>query len=298
MPSLVEQLQAEALDPLVPVSELLRKAKVVAVKLELNEFLEWIESELGGYKSNELPEYRQLKGEAKALNPLRGWQPLMMDSVKGQEWISQCPTNQAISEIEELLRDDKNDTFHMSFLPEIKEELMKGMDFPAEIQRAVDRSQLAGLLSAVRNMILDWSLKLEKAGIRGDGISFSQQDKEKAHEPQIVYQINKIESFTGILGGVSGQAKVSVKQINSANITELQDLVGQMKKHIRDVGLDSLEEQHLKETISALELELAEKYPGSSKIKGFLGSIKSIMESAAGNVIAKGILAGISKFIG
>jgi len=66
--SLVEQLQAEALDRSVPTEDLLRKAKVVAAKLDLPDFLAWIEKELGGYDAGDaVPSYRVVSGE------VRGW---------------------------------------------------------------------------------------------------------------------------------------------------------------------------------------------------------------------------------
>ncbi len=48
MTDLVNELQAKALDPKTTVTDLLRISKVVAFKLGLDEFLTWIESELGG----------------------------------------------------------------------------------------------------------------------------------------------------------------------------------------------------------------------------------------------------------
>jgi hypothetical protein len=49
MTSLVEELQKDALNSSVSVLDLLRKALVVATKLNIDEFKEWIELELKGY---------------------------------------------------------------------------------------------------------------------------------------------------------------------------------------------------------------------------------------------------------
>ena len=48
MPSLVEELQRDALNA-AKMSDLLRKAKAIAVKLEFPELEEWVEHELNGY---------------------------------------------------------------------------------------------------------------------------------------------------------------------------------------------------------------------------------------------------------
>jgi len=61
----------------------------------------------------------------------------------------------------------------------------------------VGKSQLIGILDAVRNEILNWSLELESQGILGDGMSFSTEELKKAKS------IINIKTFTGILGDVS-----------------------------------------------------------------------------------------------
>ena len=48
MASLVQELQKEALDPNVKVSDLLRKALVVSKKLGIAEIEAWINKELNG----------------------------------------------------------------------------------------------------------------------------------------------------------------------------------------------------------------------------------------------------------
>ena len=61
MTGLVEQLQADAMNSAVSVADLLRKAKAVAIKLNQNELVGWLESEMSGYALGAtLPEYRLL----------------------------------------------------------------------------------------------------------------------------------------------------------------------------------------------------------------------------------------------
>lgn len=59
MPGLVLELQRAAMDKVTPVGELLRMAKVIAVKLQLPEAMSWIDSELKGYQDpTTAPQYR------------------------------------------------------------------------------------------------------------------------------------------------------------------------------------------------------------------------------------------------
>ena len=71
--SLVMELQRDALNPDNPVSNLLRKALVIATKLDLKNLENWITLELSGYPDQDLvPDYRTLIGQIEVWNPFHG----------------------------------------------------------------------------------------------------------------------------------------------------------------------------------------------------------------------------------
>jgi hypothetical protein len=100
----------------------------------------------------------------------------------------------------------------------------------------VDRSQIIGILDAVRNEILNWSLELESQGILGDGLSFSSEEINKAGT--VNYNIG---SFQGILGDVSS-ANVQIgdyssihdalkeKGVSQKERNELENILDEIKK--------------------------------------------------------------------
>src|SRR5260370_30778034 len=57
MPTLVEKLQLDAMDPKVSVTDLLRRVKFTAVQLGLGKVEDWVEQELNGYDGPTTPEY-------------------------------------------------------------------------------------------------------------------------------------------------------------------------------------------------------------------------------------------------
>src|SRR5689334_6830287 len=73
--SLVQELQRDALDGDVSVSDVLRKAYAVAMKLRLDKFKQWAALELNGYLGQDVPNYRRIGCSIRAWNPRRGWQP-------------------------------------------------------------------------------------------------------------------------------------------------------------------------------------------------------------------------------
>jgi hypothetical protein len=78
MTGLVLQLQAEAMNRTVPIMDLLRKAKAVAIKLRQNDIVSSLDNEMSGYpESEEAPEYRKLGARLHFLNSVRGWCPVV-----------------------------------------------------------------------------------------------------------------------------------------------------------------------------------------------------------------------------
>lgn len=64
--SLLRDIQNSAIDPEVDVSTLLRKCKVLSVRLANQEFSNWVDQELSGYKDvSLLPDYRIRNVESK-----------------------------------------------------------------------------------------------------------------------------------------------------------------------------------------------------------------------------------------
>ena len=299
--SIVQHLQAEALNPDISVSNLLRKAKLVAVKLDLRDFLDWIEDELNGYNvksQEELPPYRIVGGEAKAWNPFRGWMPLFFEDPQEASLLYKRGIGSPIAELESIDKSSVRGNLFIDFNPEAKRAITKAIEYETDIKFMVARNSIAGILDAVRNIILDWSLKLEKEGILGEDLTFSQEEREKAHELHITYNIGPINKFTGIIGKMSGNAKVNIRQINVESEEEVQNLIEQIKKYTPLIDLDVKAKSEIEDHLQKLDSEIKSEKPKQPQIKSLLTSIKNILEGAAGNLVARGIILGIDKIIG
>lgn len=76
---IVIELQKQAIDTKSDVVSLLRKAYLVARKLDIKDFSEWINNELNGYTDyDKIPDYREIRGQVKAWNPYHGWIPVII----------------------------------------------------------------------------------------------------------------------------------------------------------------------------------------------------------------------------
>ncbi len=299
MKSIIQELQAGATDSKNSVTELLRKAKIVSSKLNLLDFLNWINYELSGYfdiKKEDVPSYRFIIGEPKAWNPYHGWVPILFDDSKMQTLISEVPIHQPVGELEHLYNSGSGQ-IHVPYPPELQQILRDAFNFKTKYTLTTQRTTVAGILDAVRNAILDWSLRLEKEGILGEGLSFSEEEKEKAHDAKTIVHINKIDNFVGNMGTMTDHSSISIKQINESKLEDIKNLAEQIKKYIDEAGLNKDDKTEVNRNLQGLELEIVKDNPEPSKISKFLSSIKRVFEGVTGNVIAQGIIAGIDKII-
>jgi AbiTii len=100
-------------------------------------------------------------------------------------------------------------TLQFPFDPGTEANLMKGMDIPLQTTRHLSRSSVSGIVEAVRNMVLEWCLELEKDGIMGDGMVFSGKEKEAASHSNYTINYNGPVSHSQIQQG-SPQATQSM----------------------------------------------------------------------------------------
>jgi hypothetical protein len=194
--SIVLELQRDALDPSISVLSLLRKAYVVARKLNIRQFQEWIELELNGYNGHPIPKYRSVRGQLRALNPYYGWQQIATDNqniLDFFEYVCNCSIRQSISELSTLTNDtDKKLDFQLP--PTVESFLASLVDTSVKV--SISNASVKRIVESVRDVILEWALKLQEDGITGEGMVFSQEEKQTAAKQDysgLIQIINNIE---------------------------------------------------------------------------------------------------------
>jgi len=298
MPSLVEELQRDALDQRVRLSDILRKAKAIAVKLDLPELEKWVQNELNGYQSGaDVPDYRIVIGQVQGFNPYHGWRPVQFnDTVTEQKFTKRHITSQ-VAELESLMAKSSDGQLQVPLSAEAQHLLRNVTGFDFEFTTAMSASDVVGILDAVRNALLDWSLKLEKLGVRGEGMSFSDDERRKAHQPQAVYNIGTIGTFTGNMGSGSGNFSVEGNIVNVTSKVAIESLVRKIRDNEAQLGLESESTQELHQALDGLQTEIKATQPNAKRINGFLTTIRGIAEKAAGSLVAQGILYELGKIM-
>ena len=195
--NLVNELQVSAEQD--DVLTVLRKTKRLASKLNRTDISDWLNSELNGYDiDQDLPVYRHVASTV-AYNT-NGYVPAGFGMLK--KGIEDLPffgsikvyVREPISSVMSMIEAVKNGTNHGMFVqvnPEIdrfiRSILSLAQDYDQQITflMRLNKADVMAIPDQIKDKVLDWACALEAAGVHGEGISFSQEEKEKAHNVSI-----------------------------------------------------------------------------------------------------------------
>lgn len=267
--SLVLDLQKLALDPKSDIIELLRKTWFIARKLKVEPLRLWADNELNGYKEGQkLPAYRALRGELRVRNPYRGWIPVSFETDAAYaEAISTMPADMPVAEIQALLNNtDSSGAVWASFPTEVEQHLRSVLVSETGRQRnfqpklKIGTSRLYAVLDAVRQQVLDWSMKLEEDGILGQGMTFNEKEIKMAATHN--YTTNNIF-----------QGNVSHAQIQGTAISSSQSMTmgsAEFEEKLQEI-VDNIKTA---KGVSSDQIELAEAHADTLKSQAQLTSDK------------------------
>lgn len=296
MSGLILELQANALDVNVRVSDLLRKALVVSKKLGIAEIERWISMELNGYDVvSEIPTYRKVRGAIKVLNPYHGWQPLNFEDPDMGEKLSNREIGQAVGELDSLLENRGKGGLQVQFSQKAINSLMNSMEVPLHPTLHVPHTEIVGILDAVRNIVLNWSLELEQKGVIGEGMTFSREERSAAG--QTTYQItNNIGSMHN--SQLQQHSSSSSQSISVAtDIQALLALITELRGALSNLALIPTEYEEFTAELSTLESQAGSPKPKRVVISESLKSARTILEGAAGNILASDLVTKITLFL-
>lgn len=287
---LVLEIQRDALDKDVPVTTLLRKVRLAAAKLQVEG---WVGQELNGY-TGELPAYRRTCGTPTIWNPYHGWQPVGGD-VAFLEIASEVQISESLASIEVALKAKSNGgRLHMPYTPGQLGALSNlvgrnvaraGVDFSA--------GTLAQIVGAVRNLVLDWAIELEKKGVVGEGMTFSPDEKKIAATNPVAFHIGTITNFSGNLGVGNSAGDITNAPLN---IDQVKNLISQVKSHSATLQAEGVDESQLSTVLDKIEHHLAKS--DQSLLRTALGELETVVAKAAGGLVSTGIVGLLHQIFG
>lgn len=188
MNSLILDLQKRTVETNCSVTELLRMASIVATKLNIDELKLWIKHELEGYPDDiKVPKYRIITGTPYAVDRYNCYERVLLHNLTPDkvESLSTFYFKYPIYEIESMLKNSENDNngaFAVHYDAHTQHLLMNAINSLVTPVLRVERHRYQGIVEAVKNTILRWTLELEASGVMGHEMQFSEEEKTKAPE--------------------------------------------------------------------------------------------------------------------
>lgn len=294
MTGLIEEIQRSALDQKVSLVVLLRQAKVAASKLRLPSLEAWIAHELSGYPTvHDLPDYRVLQGRPAAFNPYNGWIPIIMPTAELNDMLSTVQVCQSVASLEQIDLNDGNIHWPMTAdMIRMLNEIME-VSFGRMVVR-LGGGQIAHILESTRGRVLDWALKLEEAGVTGQGLSFTDKEREIAQtNPTIA--IHNSGTMVGAFGTGNTATGISVV---GADASALAAAIEQISANTGSLVSAGVDERALRESLGRIEAELGRASPNRTVLGGLVGDLRTLLSGAGGNLVAAGAIKLLEAFSG
>ena len=295
MGSVVMELQSELLESNCDILNALRKAHLIASKLDLIEFDNWIQSELNGYKCDEkdIPEYRSITGELKAWNPYRGWVPVLFQDGKMELIICNRKLGDSISAIIELSSKLDSKNFQMNIPADAARTIDKmcTASLPTKYSLMFSMHLLSEIIDKVKNCLLEWTLTLEKRGIKGDNMVFNQSETDAAKKVS-----QQIYNYYGtVFNGKVEKSQISTGDNNtlSLQVDAMISITNEIRNSLENENLSEEDLECAEELIKDIESKVNEKKKPTI-IKVALNGLKDFLIGVGANVTADLIIAKIN----
>ena len=275
--SLVLELQRATLNPAVGIAHLLRVARMAATKLDATEMLAWIQRETAGYDDkDEIPDYRRVDGLVQFFDRYQGaWFNAEARDLAGQKLLDKAGEiwlHYPVSHIEGMTAD--SEAARVQWAGKAAQAYRAAMG-GRPVSLLVSSAQLRGVIDRVRDAVADWSLRLEKSGIVGEGLFVSQDEKRRAAE------IGATLFQTNFYGGDFRSAQIQQgtrgsSQTAGIDSATLLKLVEALRGASEGAGLVDGDRAVLDTARETIERQALAQQPDQSLIRGALERVGNL----------------------
>ena len=201
--------------------------------------------------------------------------------------LSQCFAGQPVAELEDLAKHNEG-ILLFPFTPEIQSGLMTGQDVALVPTRHVSNTGIVGILHAVRQLVLNWCLDLERDGILGEGLTFNAEEKKTASHTNYSITYNAPVGTSQVQQG--SHHSTQTMALSPAELATVKELLGELSAQIHELQLGSVDEMQVKAEIQTIEAQTQSPRPSRIVIREGIASLVIILQAAAGNMLAAGLL--------
>lgn len=279
--TLIRQIQDAAVSNDVPITELLRRCKILAARLGSTEFGAWVDNELNGYDdSNALPDYR--RGEVESYGTLVGFGgrgaknvPIPPSTVAPEyrEKVRKTFMTMPISHYEDLVANKGSGTFKAPWPADLirvtSGQVMENMNL-IEAWQQIPRGMVIALIDSVRNRVLSFALEIER-------IDPSVGESKPGEHPVSPDRVQHVFQ-TIIYGNVGNVAAGGTDFTQTANVSIAKNDFTALAQELDRLGLPSPDIEELRGAVR----DDAKEEPGMGKrTRNWLGQMLAKAGSGA-----------------
>jgi len=301
--TLLRNIQDAALDSKTSLPDLLRRCKVLAARLNNEEFGTWVDHELRGYpdaKEDEdsLPEYRKIK--VIALGHFSGPFGSSMRNVtippgvlpkELRHWASEHAFFASAGELEAMAANAKKGVMHgkwpgdMIAFIQHRVEIFEGMVL-SDAWKMIPKPKIVGILDTIRTRVLEFALAVEnEEPLAGDAAP----GEGPKLQPQTV---TKIFNRVVVHGGVASVGNTGDSTIRTGSVTysagisaehasELARMLSELRNHAEATVADASDRDEALAALRNVETQLAKPKPLLERINNNLAIYASIVTVAS-----------------
>lgn len=293
---LIESILQEITDSSKPLSNALRKSKVLANILKNRDLELWINSELNGYQNDQpVPDYRKFSIHAKGkFQNIAETITVIIPSIcledKYKEWATIAEIRESVDSIDDFLRSEQVDfgiPWPGDLIPLLQKKPILENHTITSGWKVITRSNFLNIQNTVRTKIMDFVLELKNQNPEfGDFDFLSSADDSLVMEANQVI-LNHFPNFSGNL--VIGSNGI----VQDMNLEITQNDFGELKEQLQKLGISEKELDELQRAI--LEDGKIDQKPFGKKVSAWIKDILSntgtaalkIGESVASDLISK-----------
>ena len=289
MTGLISEIVEHASDSSYDITALLRKALIASSRLQIPEMRGWLQNELDGYRDkSDIPSYREVTGKPYYQDDRGRWEPMYFESERVEKAFSTKKVFQSVSELDKIVKGHTPESsigirFTGTTLIKIREKL----GYPTDATLDLPITEIIRILTAVRNEVLRWALDLEEKGVTGEGMNFSDKEKDIAKESLVTN--NYINNHFGAVSNSPIQQGTTHSTQNSSyknDLESLPEIITAIRSSAEDGNLSTEEKTQLVAYADTLEAQTKFSNPNPVIVNESIKSARNIIEGITGSIAA------------
>lgn len=272
---MIKELINEIFEDKIPLSQALTKAKVIAYKIKNTDLKNWLNQEITGYETKDLPPYRKIHCDtfAEVRNYMGTVKTIpcdmseVIDLEETEYSFNEMRITQDIRTIEFGLSQHNGQTYGYEYFPDHLTNQLQIVEGAAvsRIKRRVQYSQLRYVLEITKQKLLDTLLELNDTfpNLEND-FTMNKENNEKINQIVNTY-VNGNNNPVNVATGFNAEINSTVYNFSPSDERKLLDL-----------GVENKEIKELKDIVENKEDKEDSK---KSKVMKWLGTVSASIAS-------------------